>query len=129
MDLSRTASFSPRNFGPLHPNLSDEINRRIVQSEVEGGVHLNDLSPGEVLAIQTMNHSYRLVHLGCGEALLSGHPHFCPLPTPVRIHGSTWGGSMIRDKYVCRGMRLEFGHPEFLVVLTSPILEIRSVRE
>ncbi len=129
MEPATTSIFPRPEILPVHPNLSDEINRNIVKSEIEGGVHLSDVGPGEVLAIQTRNHDYRLVHLGDGAALLSGHPRFCPSPTPVRIHGSTWGGSMIRDKYLGRGMRLEFGHPEFRVVITSPIVDIRSVRE
>ena len=114
---------------PVHPNLSDEINRNIIRSEIEGGVHLKDVGPGEVLSIQTKNHDYRLVYLGDGVALLSGHPRFCPRPIQVEIHGSTWGGSMIRDRYVGRGMRLEFGHPEYRVVVTSPIVEIRALRD
>ena len=39
-------------FNP-HPNLANEVNRSIIQSEVEGGVFLNDLPPSTVLEIQT----------------------------------------------------------------------------
>ena len=34
------------------PHLSDAVNRRIVQSEVEGGVHLGDVAPGTVLEVE-----------------------------------------------------------------------------
>ena len=37
----------PTLFEP-HPNFSDVINRNIIQSEIEGGVHLRDLLPGTV---------------------------------------------------------------------------------
>ncbi|MFZ0805584.1 MAG: hypothetical protein WAN03_05355, partial [Candidatus Sulfotelmatobacter sp.] len=77
-------------FSP-HPNLADEVNSGIVQSEIEGGVFLNDLPPSTVLEIQTMHHRYTAVLLGGSEALLSGHPEFCPEPVQVAIAGSTWG--------------------------------------
>ena len=105
-------------FNP-HPNLADEVNRGIIQSEIEGGVFLNDLPPDTVLQIQTMHHCYTAVLLGGSEALLSGHPEFCPQPVQVAIAGSTWGGSMLKLQYVGRGMHLEFRH-------TSPIQEIRD---
>ena len=117
-------------FNP-HPNLADEVNRGIVQSEIEGGVFLNDLPPSTILEIQTMHHRYIAVLLGGSEALLSGHPEFCPEPVQVAIAGSTWGGSMLKLMYVGRGMHLEFRHPEYPTpIITSPIQEIRDrVRE
>ena len=109
-----------------HPNLSDEINRNIIQSEIEGGVDLRDLPAGSVLAIQTQNRFYRVVSLGDDTALISGHPEFCPDPVQVRIHGSTWGGSMLKTRYVGRGMHLEFEHPIHDTVITSQIVDIRA---
>ncbi len=119
-DTLDTMSFVP------HPNLSDEVNHNIVQSEVEGGVYLHDLSPGAVLAIQTQNRSYTLVSLGQESALISGHPEFCPEPVEVQVQGSTWGGSMLKTRFVGRGMHLEFIHPVFRTVITSQILDIRQ---
>jgi hypothetical protein len=113
-------------FNP-HPNLADNINRGIVRSEIEGGVFLNDLPPSTVLEIQTMHHRYTAVLLGGSEALISGHPEFCPHPVQVAIAGSTWGGSMLKLQYVGRGMHLEFRHPEYPTpIITSPIQEIRD---
>ena len=120
----------PVDTGPIlfqpHPNLSDEINRHIIQSEVEGGVDLRDLPPGSVLAIQTQNRFYTVVSLGDDTALISGHPEFCPDPVQVRIHGSTWGGSMLKTRFVGRGMHLEFEHPVHETVITSQIVDIRA---
>jgi hypothetical protein len=113
-------------FSP-HPNLADEVNRGIVQSEIEGGVFLSDLPPSTVLEIQTMHHRYTAVLLGGSEALISGHPEFCPEPVQVAIAGSTWGGSMLKLQYVGRGMHLEFRHPQYPTpIVTSPIQEIRD---
>ena len=110
-----------------HFNLSDEVNRHIIQSEIEGGVFINDLPPSTVLEIQTMHHRYTAVLLGGSEALLSGHPEFCPKPVQVAIAGSTWGGSMLKLQYVGRGMHLEFRHPLYPTpIVTSPIQEIRD---
>ena len=110
-----------------HPNLADEVNRSIIRSEIEGGVFLSDLPPSTVLEIQTMHHCYKAVLLGGSEALLSGHPEFCPEPVQVAISGSTWGGSMLKLQFVGRGMHLEFRHPQYPTpIVTSPIQEIRD---
>ena len=110
-----------------HPNLADEVNRSIIESEIEGGVYLGDLPPSTVLRIQTMNHCYTAVLLGGSEALLSGHPEFCPQPVQVAIAGSTWGGSMLKLQYVGRGMHLEFRPPQYPTpLITSALPGIRD---
>ena len=110
-----------------HANLSDGINRNVVLSEIEGGVDLRKAPPGAIFEVRTENRSYRLVHQGWGEALISGHPQFCPEPVLVRIHGSTWGGSMIKENFIGRGMHLEFVRPDSLPITTSKVLEVREL--
>jgi hypothetical protein len=115
-----------RIFSP-HPHLSNEVNGKIVQSEIEGGVFLHDLTAYSALHIQTQHHGYTLVHCGESQGLISGHPKFCPQPVLVRIAGSTWGGSMLKVRFIGRGMHLEFKHPEYdTPIITSRILEIRE---
>lgn len=110
-----------------HPNLSDEVNGNIIRSEIEGGVSLGDLPPSTVLEIQTQHHRYTAVFLGESQALLSGHPEYCPEPVLVAIAGSTWGGSMLKLRYIGRGMHLEFCHPEYRTpIVTSRIQEVRE---
>jgi hypothetical protein len=110
-----------------HSNFGDEVNRNILQSEIEGGVFLKDLPPATVLQIDTRHHSYTLVFLGESNALISGHPRYCPDPVPVAIAGSTWGGSMLKLRFLGRGMHLEFHHPEYRTpIVTSAIQEIRE---
>ena len=109
-----------------HANLSDAINSNIVQSEIEGGVHLRDVQPGTILEVTTQNRAYIIIYQGWDQALISGHPVFCPEPVPVTIHGSTWGGSMLKTHFIGRGMRLEFGHPTYQPILTSVILDVRA---
>ena len=116
----------PQLFRP-HPNLADEINDAIVRSEIEGGVYLDSLPAGANLEVQTENRWYRIVNRGQGKALISGHPRYCPEPVLVGIHGSTWGGSMLKVGYLGRGMRMEFGHAPYGTIVTSRIREIRQV--
>jgi hypothetical protein len=110
------------------PHLSDAVNRHIVQSEIEGGVHLGDLAPGVVLEVETENRAYTIQYRGLGQALISGHPVFCPEPTLVTITGSTWGGSMIKTGFIGRGMRMEFAHPSFEPITTSVVRDVRAAR-
>ena len=118
---ARETMFSP------HSNLSDEVNRNIVASEIEGGVFLKDLPTATVLQIQTQHHCYTALLLGDRSALISGHPQYCPQPVPVNIIGSTWGGSMLKMRFIGRGMRLEFHHPDYRTpIVTSVIQEIRE---
>jgi hypothetical protein len=121
----RTSADHPAPFQP-HENLSDAVNGNIVGSEIEGGVHLRDLPPGTVLEIRTQNRAYTVLYQGSDRAMISGHPVFCPQPVPVTIHGSTWGGSMLKARFIGRGMRLEFGHPLYTPIRTSLILDVRS---
>ena len=109
-----------------HPNLSDEINSNVIQSEIEGGIHLRNLRHGAVVEVQTCQRRYTIVNQGDGDALISGHPEYCPDPVLVKIHGSTWGGSMLKELFIGRGMHLEFRHPNFLPITTSRILDVRE---
>jgi hypothetical protein len=110
-----------------HPNLSDEVNRSIIQSEIEGGVYLSDLAPGIRLELETENHRYSVINLGEGRIRICGHPEFCPAPVEVTLCGSNFGGSLLKSNYFGRGMRLEFWHPSRNLVTTSRIVEIRQL--
>ena len=119
MDIQTTTP-APQLFMP-HAAFSDEMNRNIVRSEIEGGVCLDALSEGAVLEVETQHHWYTIVNRTAGQALISGHPNYCPEPVPVRIAGSTWGGSMLKLRYIGRGMHLEFCHPTYHPTSTPPI--------
>lgn len=109
-----------------HQNLSDEVNGNIIRSEIEGGVFLKDLPEDCTLEVATQNRWYTLVVWRDGLALISGHPRFCPEPVLVHIHGSNWGGSMLKTAYLGRGMHLEYHHPGYRgPIVTSTIVDIR----
>jgi len=122
---TKAAVPDPKPFMP-HPNFSDEVNRNIVQSEIEGGVCLDDLSEGVRLEVETQNHWYTILIGDRGKELIWGHPHYCPEPVAVRIAGSTWSGSMLKLRFIGRGMHLEFCHPVFRTIITSRIVDIRA---
>ena len=125
MDKAHVDVPVPTVFTP-NPHLSDAINGNIIQSEIEGGVSMHNLPRGSVVEIETQNRVYTLVSCGEGDALLHGHPMFCPEPVLVTIHGSTWGGTMLKHRFIGRGMHLEFGHPDYDgPILTSRIIDIR----
>uniref|UniRef100_Q023T0 Uncharacterized protein n=1 Tax=Solibacter usitatus (strain Ellin6076) TaxID=234267 RepID=Q023T0_SOLUE len=107
---------------------SSEVSHNLVQSEIEGGIDLRRLPAETVLEVRTRNHSYTIVNKGSGLALICGHPHYCPEPVLVQIKGSTWGGAMLKESYIGRGMRLEFQREQERPILTSPILEIEERR-
>ena len=104
--------------------LARAVHRRIVRSEIEGGIRLAALEDGCRVMVQTVNRTYEL-HFRGGTVWICGHPEFCPRPVPVRVRGSSWGGSMLKMAYIGRGMHLEFQHPTFDTVTTSEIVSIR----
>jgi hypothetical protein len=124
--MEQTTQIGVKPLFQPHPNLSDEINSNVVRSEIEGGVYLRDLPAGAVLEVRTCQRWYTIVNQGDGDALISGHPEYCPDPVLVKIHGSTWGGSMLKEQFIGRGMHLEFRHPNFLPITTSRILDVRE---
>lgn len=127
-----------------HPNLSSAINDNIRESELQGGVWLempeesakqahaealekgNVLAEGRALLIQTKNTLYRLEKRNDGF-FISGSQRFCPTPVKATIHGSTWGGSMLKMNWVGRGMRLEFSTETDRGILTTEVREITEV--
>src|SRR5678815_2136352 len=111
-----------------HQNLSDEINRNIIRSEIEGGVYLRDLPAAAKVEVQTRNRYYTIISRGDGSAWISGHPEFCT--ELVQICGCNWGGSMLKIAYLGRGMHLEFRHPQYEgPIVTSAIVDIRVLSE
>ena len=122
MDLETHNDF----FRP-HPNFDDGINRAICQSEIDGGVDVNRMLPGERLDVETHYHTYRVIYEGDGEMTISGHPEICPNPVRVLLTGATWGTPMIKLRYIGRGMKMEFVHPTLGVILTSRVRDIREI--
>ena len=125
---TKAAVPDPQPFMP-QPNFSDEVNRNVVQSDIEGGVCLDDLAEGVRLEVETQNRWYTILIGDHGRVLIWGHPQYCPEPVAVRIAGSTWGGSMLKLRLIGRGMRLEFRHLLYRTILIARIVDIRTSEE
>jgi hypothetical protein len=95
--------------------------------ENEDGVYLDEMPLGARIDVETTNRAYRIENRGDGKVLISGHPVYCPEPTLVDLHGSTNGGAMLKLRFIGRGMRIEFQHPERGIIFTSPVREIHEL--
>jgi len=105
---------------------NEAANSDTIGSEGASGVYLDDLPEGVVLEVETSGHRYTIVNRTRGEALISGHPRFCPQPTPVRIEGSALGGCRLKFGFIGLGMQLTFQLPTHQTIRTSPIMQIRK---
>ncbi len=119
-----------------HPNLSDAINAQLADAQLAGGVWVRQpqgaqvkdepyLAVGKTLHVQTQNTRYTIVKTGEDTFTIQGHPRICPTPVPCRIHGATWGGSMIQLGRINRGGYLEFS-VEGQTYLTTLVQEIEE---
>ena len=91
------------------------------------GVNLDELAKGAVLEIQTGHHAYRLENLGDGNALISGHPTYCPKPVRVEVEGSIDGAGYLKWRFIGKGMYLAFVPPDHAIIRTSRIQDIRTL--
>lgn len=116
-----TARFPALGLG----GLGEDIQGCLIRSELEGGVRIACLEEGSHVFVETVNRIYDL-EIRDGEMWISGHPEFCPCPVPVKVRGSSWGGSMLKVSYLGCGMHMEFEHPTLATITTSRIVSIRK---
>lgn len=60
------------------------------------------------LKIRTRNSEYTVVPREAGDAVIWGHPEYCPGPTAVTGVAGTDGYGFGREEYLGPGMRLTF---------------------
>lgn len=107
-------------------SVNHELNGDVEPRDLEGGIYLEELPEGVVLEVETNHHRYTIVNRTRGEALISGHPKYCPEPVAVRITGSLWDGLLLKAGFIGLGMRLAFQLPTQATITTSPIMQIRT---
>ena len=85
-------------------------------------VDLNDLQPWTTLLVRTANSLYRIVTTLGHDVEVEGGAHF-PERTSACLDGATIGGSHLKARCICVGLRLEFllGN---LRIITSPVRTI-----
>lgn len=108
-----------------HPNLSDNINFNLLQSEQDGGVWVDKVPLNSGLQVQTVNTLYTLRRFNDGRWTIQGHPHYCPTESRANIHGSTWGGSCLKLGFIGINMHMEIGLVG-KIITTSPVVSIKS---
>ena len=87
------------------PQKSKEIQERLEDLELQGGVDLEALKDGDVLEITTQSRTYTLEKRSDGF-YISGHPQYCPQPTKIHNPGSDTGFGF-KPGRILRGALLE----------------------
>src|SRR5215468_11252939 len=86
------------------------------------GLHLRQLEPLTTLFVQTLNSRYRIVITDGTSAIVQGGKFF-PDPTPARIDGSGFGGSVLKVGWIGVGLKMEiFANDQRII--TSPVRDI-----
>jgi hypothetical protein len=86
------------------------------------GVHLRQLDPLTTLRVQTLNSQYRIVITSGTSAIVQGG-RFFPDPTPARIDGSGFGGTVLKVAWIGVGLKMEiFANDQRII--TSPVRDI-----
>jgi hypothetical protein len=77
-------------------------------SEWNDGVQIDQMEELTTLTVQTSNSLYEITVLNgqTGEVLVRGGELF-PVRTPVRLEGSTCGGSILKRRGIYVGLRME----------------------
>ena len=88
------------------------------------GVHVGDLAPLDRVIVRTENSTYEVVVLtpSTGNVLVRGGAFF-PVLMPVRLAGSSMGGSFLKLRSIHIGFRLELNTDRGFII-TSPVRAI-----
>ena len=90
------------------------------------GIHLREVEALTTIVVQTHNSRYRLVMTGGTSAIVQGG-RFFPDPTPARIDGSGFGGSLLKAAWIGVGLKMEiFANDQRII--TSPVLDVTVER-
>lgn len=106
--------------------LDPEIIKRIEEQKKIGGVQLDEMDVGTTIHAQTANTLYEIKVVGKDKFRVKGGRYF-PEPKEVAISGSTWGGSMLKVKWLGIGMHIELPHPtkSMSIITTSPVSSLK----
>lgn len=103
---------------------------RWAESAWQNGLQIDRLKDLQSLKIRTHNSLYELTVVSAerAEVLLRGGAYF-PQLTPMRLNGSTLGGSFIKTRGIYLGFRMEFSMGGLNVFTTSPVEWIGPVED
>jgi hypothetical protein len=90
------------------------------------GIHLREIEPLTTIVVQTYNSRYRIVMTGGTSAIVQGGKFFTD-PTPARIDGSGFGGSVLKTAWIGVGLKMEiFANDQRII--TSPVVDVTLER-
>jgi len=90
------------------------------------GIHLREVEPLTTIVVQTLNSRYRIVITGGTSAIVQGG-RFFPDPTPARIDGSGFGGSVLKTAWIGVGLKMEiFANDQRII--TSAVRDVTLER-
>jgi len=100
------------------------------ESAWQNGVQIDRLKDLQSLKVRTRNSLYEFTIVSAEQAqvLVRGGQYFTEL-TPVRLAGSTLGGSFLKAKGVYVGFRMEFSVGGLEIFTTSPVQWIGPVED
>jgi hypothetical protein len=101
--------------------------RRMQPPHVEGGLYLDREPAGTQIVVQTANRQYLLETCEGCEAILSGHPDYCPEPIHVRLYGSSAETAKVLPGFIGQGQCLLLLHPSGRYIRTSPVRQVRKL--
>ena len=92
------------------------------------GLVVDDLSPLDQLTVQTRNSTYEIIIVSprAAEVIVRGG-RFFPTPTPVRLAGSSLGGSFLKQHGIYVGFRMELQYDGQTIVTTEVCSIARTV--
>lgn len=116
----------PKRASRIKSHLS-RLLRRISTPDPEEGVYLDQVPSGTRLVVQTAHHQYLIeARKGC-EALLSGHPVYCPEPVGVTLYGSRSNAATLVPGFIGLGHCLVLLHPTGRFIRTSRVRAVRKL--
>jgi len=87
-------------------------------------VDVTKLAPGTLIEVETKSRTYHMECLGGTSILISGHPDYCPSPTPAQLQGSISNTDSLEFGRIERGSRLMFFLNGTRPVKTSAVVSI-----
>lgn len=115
---------------PGEKNIDPRLLAKIKQSEKDGGVFLQDIPNGHVVEVHTRTSVYTIAVMDKekNKVVIQDNGKHLQQPTVGYLHGSTFGGSMIKVGWIGVGMHLEFQLAGG-GVLTTSIIQTVDIKE
>jgi hypothetical protein len=90
------------------------------------GIHVRDVEPLTTIVVRTHNSCYRILITHDTTAIVRGGAFF-PNPTPARIDGSGFGGTLLKVGWIGIGLRMEI-FTNGRRIITSPVRDVMLER-